>query len=70
MNTHGIPNLADAEWRSSTYSGGNNECLELAHGVPSFAPVRDSKAPEGAVILFGHEAWKAFVTELGRQRSR
>ncbi|MFF8100786.1 DUF397 domain-containing protein [Streptomyces sp. NPDC016640] len=43
---HGIPNPADAEWRSSTYSGGNDECLERAHHVPSFVPVRDSKAPD------------------------
>ncbi|MFF8034114.1 DUF397 domain-containing protein [Streptomyces sp. NPDC016626] len=28
---HGIPNPADAEWRSSTYSGGTDECLERAH---------------------------------------
>jgi hypothetical protein len=56
------PSLIDtATWRSSTYSGGNNECLELAHGIPGLAPVRDSKNPAGPVIPFGRDAWNAFV---------
>jgi len=67
MNTarHEIPDLTQAEWRSSTYSGGNNECLELAHGVPALAPVRDSKNPTGPVISFGRNAWLTFVAHLG-----
>ncbi|MEV5934369.1 DUF397 domain-containing protein [Streptomyces sp. NPDC052079] len=67
MNTarHGTPDLSGATWRSSTYSGGNNECLELAHNVPALAPVRDSKEPAGPVILFGWSAWGAFVAGLG-----
>jgi uncharacterized protein DUF397 len=62
---HDTPDLSDSAWRSSTYSGGNNECLELAHGVPALAPVRDSKDPAGPVIPFGRDAWHAFVTRLG-----
>ncbi|GAT81160.1 hypothetical protein STXM2123_1861 [Streptomyces sp. F-3] len=62
---HGTPDLSDAKWRSSTYSGGNNECLELAHGVPAFAPVRDSKCPAGPVIRFSRDAWRAFLAHLG-----
>lgn len=58
---HGTPDLSDAIWHSSTYSGGNNECLELAHGIPALAPVRDSKDPAGPVIPFGRDAWRAFV---------
>ncbi|GAA0904985.1 DUF397 domain-containing protein [Streptomyces thermoalcalitolerans] len=57
--------MSDAKWRSSTYSGGNNECLELAHGVPHFAPVRDSKRPTGPVIRFSRDAWRAFLAHLG-----
>jgi hypothetical protein len=59
-----------AIWRKSSYSGGQGDCLELAHGVPALAAVRDSKDPGGPVIVFGRGAWGAFVTELGRQRSR
>ncbi|MER6150606.1 DUF397 domain-containing protein [Streptomyces hirsutus] len=67
MNTarHGMPDLSGAKWRSSSYSGGNNECLELAHGIPVFAPVRDSKNPSGPVIPFGRAAWGTFVAHLG-----
>lgn len=67
MNTarHGTPDLSGTKWRSSSHSGGNNECLELAHEVPAFAPVRDSKDPSGPVILFGRAAWGAFVAHLG-----
>ncbi|WP_073951848.1 DUF397 domain-containing protein [Streptomyces kebangsaanensis] len=66
MNTarHGTPDMSAAKWRSSTYSGGNNECLELAHDVPALAPVRDSKRPAGPVIPFGRDAWRTFVTHL------
>lgn len=60
---HGTPDLSDATWRSSTYSGGNNECLELAHGVAASAPVRDSKHPR-VVIPFAREAWRAFINHL------
>lgn len=66
MNTarHGTPDLSGATWRSSTYSGGNNECLELAHNIPALAPVRDSKNPTGPVILFWRSAWGAFLSRL------
>ncbi|MEU1691101.1 DUF397 domain-containing protein [Streptomyces hirsutus] len=54
-----------AIWRRSSHSGGQGDCLELAHGVPALAPVRDSKDPAGPVIAFGQVAWGAFVAHLG-----
>lgn len=67
MNTagHSTPDLSDARWRCSTFSGGNNECVEVADGIPAFVPVRDSKRPAGPVIRFGPDAWRAFVAHLG-----
>lgn len=59
------PDLSGARWRSSTYSGGNNECVEVADNIPHLVPVRDSKRPTGPVIGFGREAWRTFVSELG-----
>lgn len=53
-----------AIWRRSSYSGGQGDCLELAHNIPGLAPVRDSKDPGGAVIVFGRGAWGAFVARL------
>ncbi|PWI06753.1 DUF397 domain-containing protein [Streptomyces sp. NWU339] len=54
-----------AIWRRSSHSGGQGDCLELAHNIPALAPVRDSKDPSGPVILFGRAAWGAFVAHLG-----
>ncbi|MFD3697740.1 DUF397 domain-containing protein [Streptomyces sp. NPDC058646] len=61
---HGAPDLTGAMWRSSTFSGGNNECVEVADNVPGVVPVRDSKRPAGPVIGFGAGAWRAFVTQV------
>lgn len=58
------PDLSGARWRTSTYSGGNNECLEVADNVPHLVPVRDSKRPNGPVITFSPNAWRTFIAEL------
>ncbi|WP_329589252.1 DUF397 domain-containing protein [Streptomyces sp. NBC_01362] len=59
-----LPDLANATWRTSSYSGGQGECVEVGHNLPHLVPVRDSKRPAGPVIAFGHGAWHAFVSEL------
>ncbi|QKW11136.1 DUF397 domain-containing protein [Streptomyces sp. NA04227] len=56
--------LSGAQWHVSSYSGGNNECVEIACNLPRHVPVRDTKNPSGPVITFTHEAWKAFLTHL------
>ncbi|MFF5772632.1 DUF397 domain-containing protein [Streptomyces californicus] len=56
------PDLTAAMWRKSSYSnsdGGN--CVEVADGFPGVVPVRDSKRPEGAALVFGASAWAVFV---------
>ncbi|MGW5210090.1 DUF397 domain-containing protein [Streptomyces sp. NPDC004051] len=57
--------LTEAIWVKSSHSGGQGECLELAHNVPVLAPVRDSKDSSGPVIPFSRAAWGAFVAHLG-----
>ncbi|MGH3504525.1 MAG: DUF397 domain-containing protein [Nocardioidaceae bacterium] len=47
-------------WRRSSYSGGNDNCVEVAHVGDVFA-VRDSKDPDGARLRVGSRAWRAFV---------
>ncbi|WP_280453678.1 DUF397 domain-containing protein [Nocardia brasiliensis] len=51
--------LSDANWRKSSYSAGQGECVEarLAGGQ---VLVRDSKNP-GPVLSFGTAAWDAFT---------
>lgn len=54
--------LSRATWRKSSYSdGGGTNCLEIAEGIPTLTLVRDSKAPDGNVILVGRDAWAAFL---------
>ncbi len=61
---HITPSLSGASWHSSTYSGGNNECVEIADNLPHLVHVRDSKRPTGPVIRFSHTAWRAFLAHL------
>lgn len=55
--------LANATWRTSSYSGGNNECVAVAT-TPMAVPVRDSKRPAGPILAFGRAAWAAFLDGL------
>jgi len=57
--------LSAARWRKSTYSNGTGgECLEVADGVTGIVPVRDSKVPNGPVLLLPAPAWSAFTAGL------
>ncbi|WP_319732201.1 DUF397 domain-containing protein [Streptomyces sp. MB09-01] len=35
-----VPDLTEAAWRSSSYSGGQGECVEVADGITGLVPVR------------------------------
>ncbi|MDX2402461.1 DUF397 domain-containing protein [Streptomyces microflavus] len=58
------PDLAEAAWRTSSYSGGQGDCVEVAPNLPHLIPVRDSTRPTGPVLTFGHSAWQTFVNDL------
>ncbi|MFI1654200.1 DUF397 domain-containing protein [Streptomyces sp. NPDC020472] len=54
--------LSAATWRKSSYSnssGGN--CVEVADNTPGLVPVRDSKRPDGPVLVVPAAAWAPFV---------
>jgi hypothetical protein len=54
-------NLTDAVWQKSTRSGPvSDNCVEIAF-VDGAVAMRDSKHPEGPVLLFTAEEWDAFV---------
>lgn len=55
------PNLETVTWRKSSYSGQGGDCVEVADGLLSVLPVRDSKDPSGASLLFDADAWTSFV---------
>jgi hypothetical protein len=57
--------LSVATWIKSSYSGANGgECVEVAPDFP-VVPVRDSKTPEGPVLLISRAAWAEFTASLG-----
>ncbi|GAA4681487.1 hypothetical protein GCM10023347_40420 [Streptomyces chumphonensis] len=58
-------------WRKSSYSSSNGgECLEVGVSVPGVIPVRDSKTPNGPVLVFTPADWSAFVTGLTSEPSK
>ncbi|MEU9124070.1 DUF397 domain-containing protein [Streptomyces sp. NPDC048506] len=57
--------LSTATWIKSSYSdhdGGN--CIEITPVFPAVVPVRDSKTPEGPVLVFPTGGWSAFVSTV------
>ncbi|MFD5323781.1 DUF397 domain-containing protein [Streptomyces sp. NPDC127092] len=49
-------------WRKSSYSNGDGgECVEVADHVPGLVPVRDSKRPDGPVLVLTAAAWAPFI---------
>jgi Domain of unknown function (DUF397) len=53
--------LRRAQWRTSTYSGGNGSCVEVADNLPGVVLVRDSKNRQGPQLTVTGPAWSAFV---------
>lgn len=54
-------NLANAVWQKSSRSGPySDNCVEIAF-VDDAIAMRDSKDPDGPVLLFTQAEWDAFV---------
>ena len=60
--------LSGAAWRKSSYSGGNGgQCVEVAAFTNNPArpemicAVRDSRHPDGPVLVFSPEQWRQFA---------
>jgi hypothetical protein len=51
-------------WRTSSFSGSGNNCVEVASNLPGLVAVRDSKDRDGPALIFGTAAWQAFTTQL------
>ncbi|MCL6736362.1 DUF397 domain-containing protein [Streptomyces neyagawaensis] len=54
--------LEVATWIKSSHSGDNGgNCVEIAPDIPGVVPVRDSKNPDGPVLVINRSAWAHFV---------
>ncbi|GAA0916147.1 DUF397 domain-containing protein [Nonomuraea longicatena] len=58
------PDLSGAEFRKSSFSGGNNDCVEVATNLPGVVAVRDSKDRGGPVLTFTPGEWRAFLSDV------
>jgi hypothetical protein len=57
--------LTRAEWRKSSYSGGNGgTCVEVARNLPNVVAVRDSKNPDGPAPIISRSEWASFTARL------
>jgi hypothetical protein len=51
-------------WRTSSYSGSGNNCVEVHTSAHSGVAVRDSKNPHGPVLALTAEQWRAFTRTI------
>jgi Domain of unknown function (DUF397) len=52
-----------AQWRKSTYSSGNGQCVEVATLAQTVA-IRDSKAPHQGRLVVSHDEWTALLSQI------
>jgi len=57
--------MMHANWRKSTYSYANGNCVEVGTGQEEVA-VRDSTDPDGPVLDVSPAAWLAFTESIKR----
>jgi hypothetical protein len=62
--------LSRAEWRKSSYSSQDGNCVEVAVNLPAFVAARDSKHPAGPALLIPRDTWRRFIQSLHMQASR
>jgi hypothetical protein len=58
--------LSNARWRKSHRSGAQGNCVEVAALGAELVGVRDSKAPDGPVLIFAGSRFDALVTAIKR----
>ncbi len=60
------PDLSQAIWRTSSYSGANNNCVEVARNLSDVVAVRDSKDPDAGHLVVSRARWAAFTARVKR----
>ncbi|MDA3643955.1 DUF397 domain-containing protein [Saccharopolyspora indica] len=58
-----VPGQGLSGWRNSSHSMNQGACVEVAFNDVAVA-ARDSKDPEGPVLVFSRGSWAAFLAGL------
>ena len=56
--------LSRADWHKSSYSSQDGNCVEVAGNLPGVVAIRDSKDPNGPVLVVTREEWQEFLVTL------
>lgn len=48
-------------WIKSSYSADTANCVEMGECLCHGVPIRDSKDPDGPILLFSKESWADFI---------
>ncbi len=56
--------LSRAVWRTSARSNNGGACVEVATGLPGLVAVRDSKDPDGPILVFTRGEWRTFTRSI------
>ena len=54
--------LSRADWHTSSYSGQDGNCVEIATNLPGTVAIRDSKNPDGPTLMISVAEWRAFIS--------
>ncbi len=59
----------ESNWRKSSYSGDQGNCVEVADQNGNRVLVRDTKNRADAILRFTPDAWRRFAGQVKGERS-
>ncbi|MBB0230830.1 DUF397 domain-containing protein [Streptomyces calidiresistens] len=58
--------MVETGWVKSSHSGQNGDCVEVRREGTRGVGFRDSKCPDGPVMVVGHESGRRFLAAVAR----